>query len=134
MSGPDRLPDSGIYLGGTGERAPGYPSHRLDKPSAFLLSLSPELFAIHDDRHKRFFTAHHAAAEAQQYHTVLSYPREETDTQKEARESTMERARRIVQNPDYVESNMQNPNKNFSYNIQCMLPYRMRYMGVTLAV
>lgn len=83
MSGPDRLPDSGIYLvGSKGERAPRFSlTQGLADPLLFFLSLSQEPFAIHDDRHERFRVAHHTGALC--YHTTLSDPRQEADTRRE---------------------------------------------------
>ncbi len=93
VSGPDRLPDSGICLGEQGKGHRVIPHAGYDKPLCFSFPPSLELFAIHDDSHKRFYTAcHPGAAGAQHYHTMLSYPREETDTRIEPGKSATARA------------------------------------------
>lgn len=80
VSGPDRLPDSGIYLAYWGrEKASGYHEGR-DKPFAFL---SVELFAIYNDRHKWLCVAHHTTAHqsaaaggtALSHHVIISQGR-----------------------------------------------------------
>lgn len=93
---PSTAPLQAMWVGQTdfltqgfiwGSRGKGHcviPHAGLTNPALFF-SLSLELFAIHDDRHKGVYAAHHPGA--QHYHTMLSYPREEADTQREARES-----------------------------------------------
>lgn len=72
VSGPDRLPDSGIYLGEQGKCQWVIPHTCLTKPVLFF-SLSLEPFASHDDRHNGFCAVHHPGE--RHYHTMLSYQR-----------------------------------------------------------
>lgn len=53
--------------------------HASSTNPVLFFSLSPKLFAIHGDRRKRLYAAHHpSAVGVQHYLTMLSYPREET--------------------------------------------------------
>lgn len=46
MSGPDRLPDSGVYLGGTGEMAERLSLTQADTNTLLLLPLLLELVRL----------------------------------------------------------------------------------------
>lgn len=131
-------------FGGTGERAPGWSLTQAETNALLFFSLSLELFAIYDDRHKWFYaachnSAHHpGAAGAQHYQTILSYPREVTDPKRgkgiHNSESATTAAQQILLNTDYVKRNTLNPNKNFSCNIQYILLCSMQYIRTTQAV
>lgn len=127
LSAPPPLPPCRLYewarqtswlrdlFGGTGERAPGLSLTQAETNAPLFFSLSLELFAIHDDRHKWFHAACHNSAHhpdpagAQHYHTMLSYPGEMTPEKKlgnlPQRVSWTPAEQQILLHTDKVKSN-----------------------------